>query len=98
MWEFPGGKIDTGETSSDALKRELSEELGIVVTAAQPFMELHHEYPDRTVDLEFFLIDDWQGEPHGLEGQRIRWLAPDELRADELLPADEPVVERLRLR
>jgi len=95
LWEFPGGKIGAGETAPDALKRELAEELGIMVTSAKPFMELHHEYPDRTVDLEFFLVSEWQGEPTGLEGQGIRWLTPSELDSDELLPADAPVSERL---
>jgi len=95
LWEFPGGKIGAGETAPDALKRELAEELGIMVTSAKPFMELHHEYPDRTVDLEFFLVSEWQGEPTGLEGQGIRWLTPSELDSDELLPADAPVIERL---
>jgi 8-oxo-dGTP diphosphatase len=95
LWEFPGGKIASGETAADALKRELAEELGIAVTAAQPFMELHHDYPDRTVDLEFFLVSDWQGEPAGLEGQGVRWLQVDELDHDELLPADKPVIEAL---
>lgn len=96
LWEFPGGKIGAGESAADALQRELAEEIGITVTAAQPFMELHHEYPDRTVDLEFFLVTGWQGEPAGLEGQALRWLTLNELRPDELLPADAPVVEALR--
>ena len=95
LWEFPGGKIGAGESAADALQRELAEEIGITVTAAQPFMALHHKYPDRTVDLEFFLVTDWQGEPAGLEGQGVRWVASSELRATELLPADEPVIERL---
>ena len=96
LWEFPGGKIDDGETAVDALSRELAEELGITVTNSEPFMELHHEYPDRIVDLEFFLVSDWQGEPAGLEGQGIRWLPVSALEPDELLPADAPVLEELR--
>ena len=96
LWEFPGGKINGHETVVEALTRELAEELGIEVTELRPFMELHHEYPDRIVDLEFFLVSDWRGEPEGLEGQGVRWLLPDELDPDELLPADAPVVDRLR--
>ena len=95
LWEFPGGKIGAGESAADALQRELAEEIGVTVTAAQPFMELHHQYPDRTVDLEFFLVTGWLGEPAGLEGQGIRWVASSELRATELLPADKPVIKRL---
>lgn len=97
LWEFPGGKINGDETVVEALKRELTEELGVEVTALQPFMALHHEYPDRIVDLEFFLVTQWQGNPKGLEGQRIRWVNPHDLDAASLLPADEPVVAQLKL-
>ena len=95
LWEFPGGKIGADETPSNALRRELAEELGIEVTVSQPYMALHHEYPDRTVDLEFFLVTAWQGEPLGLEGQGVRWVLPAELDPAELLPADAPVVDAL---
>jgi 8-oxo-dGTP diphosphatase len=96
LWEFPGGKINDGESAVEALHRELAEELGIDVTASQAFMDLHHEYPDRTVDLEFFMVTGWQGEPRGLEGQGIRWIAPGDLDPSELLPADAPVVDALQ--
>ena len=96
LWEFPGGKIGAGESAADALQRELAEEIGVTVTAAQPFMELHHKYPDRTVDLEFFLVTGWRGEPAGLEGQGIRWVVLEKLEPEDLLPADAPVVEALR--
>ena len=95
LWEFPGGKIGADETPSNALRRELAEELGIEVTVSQPYMALHHEYPDRTVDLEFFLVTAWQGEPLGLEGQGVRWVLPAELDPAELLPADATVVDAL---
>ena len=96
LWEFPGGKISDDESVGEALKRELAEELGIEATALRPFMELHHEYPDRIVDLEFFLVSEWRGEPEGLEGQGVRWLPAAELDATELLPADAPVVAALQ--
>ena len=83
LWEFPGGKISEGESAVDALHRELAEELGIDVTDSQAFMDLHHEYPDRTVDLEFFLVTGWQGEPRGLEGQGIRCLLYTSDAADD---------------
>ena len=96
LWEFPGGKIAPGETAADALSRELTEELGIRVTDSRPLMDLYHEYPDRTVRLEFFVVSAWQGDPVGREGQRLRWVHATELEAAELLPADAPVVTVLR--
>ena len=96
LWEFPGGKITDGETSAQALKRELAEELGIEVTTSRPFLEVHHEYPDRTVDIEFFEVTSWKGEPAGLEGQGLRWLLPSNLNPNVLLPADVPVLEALQ--
>ena len=96
LWEFPGGKIAHGETSIQALIRELAEELGIEVATSQPFMELHHEYPDRIVDIEFFVVTSWSGTPAGLEGQGLRWVLPSDLDPDILLPADVPVLEALQ--
>jgi len=96
LWEFPGGKIADGETSIQALIRELAEELGIEVVTSQLFMELHHEYPDRIVDIEFFLVRSWSGTPAGLEGQGLRWVLPSDLDPDILLPADVPVLEALQ--
>jgi 8-oxo-dGTP diphosphatase len=96
LWEFPGGKINAAETSAAALRRELREELGIEVTTAEPFMSLSHEYADRTVDLEFFLVNDWDGDPDGLEGQGLRWVNVSQLNEAELLPADAPLVQVLR--
>ncbi len=96
LWEFPGGKIDAGESPIAALQRELREELGIEAVALEPFMNLSHEYPDRLVELEFFLVTDWRGEPEGLEGQGLRWVEIAALNADELLPADAPLVSALQ--
>ena len=96
LWEFPGGKIAAGESASDALRRELAEELGIEVVASEPYMDLHHEYPDRAVYLEFFLVTAWTGEPAGLEGQGIRWVSLSDLDPNVLLPADAPVVDALQ--
>ena len=95
LWEFPGGKIDVDERSPAALQRELREELGIEVTALEPFMNLSHEYVDRSVDLEFFFVSAWTGEPRGLEGQGLRWVSIEALNPDELLPADAPIVTAL---
>ena len=96
LWEFPGGKIGDGETAVEALSRELAEELGIEVTSCASFMNLRHEYDDRIVVIEFFLVSDWASEPVGREGQALRWVPREQLNADELLPADVPVIEALQ--
>jgi 8-oxo-dGTP diphosphatase len=96
MWEFPGGKIGAGESSVEALSRELAEELGIEITRCASFMNLRHEYDDRIVTIEFFIVSDWVSEPVGREGQALKWVPRERLDADELLPADVPVVKALR--
>lgn len=96
LWEFPGGKIAPGESPHDALSRELAEELGIEVTAYSSFMNLRHEYHDRIVTIEFFLVSEWRREPSSREGQALRWVHRSRLDAEELLPADIPVVAALQ--
>ena len=95
-WEFPGGKIGEDETPAEALSRELAEELGIEVIRCASFMNLRHEYDDRIVTIQFFIVSDWVSEPVGREGQALRWVPREQLDADELLPADVPVVEALQ--
>ena len=96
LWEFPGGKIAPGESAYDALSRELTEELGIEVTACSSFMNLRHEYEDRLVTIEFFLVSEWERDPAGREGQALRWVPRERLDAEKLLPADVPVVAALQ--
>ncbi len=96
LWEFPGGKIGDDETALEALARELAEELGIEITACASFMNLRHEYDDRIVTIEFFIVSDWESEPVGREGQALRWVPRERLDAGELLPADVPVIEALQ--
>ena len=95
MWEFPGGKVLAGETTEAALIRELREEIGIEVLACTPFMHLEHDYPDRSVRLHFFKVDKWQGEPVGVDGQKLCWVMPAEIDLDSLLSADAPVIAAL---
>ena len=94
-WEFPGGKIAPGESSVAALKRELAEELGIALHRCHPLLQLRHDYTDRVVDLEVYMVDDYAGEPRGLEAQALQWVAAAELFARALLPADRPIIEAL---
>ncbi len=95
-WEFPGGKVADGETLSDALTRELNEELGIAVNAAQPLLDLTHDYPDRRVELHMWLVKSYTGEPRSLDGQRLKWVEPARLFDEDILEADLPFIEALQ--
>jgi 8-oxo-dGTP diphosphatase len=95
FWEFPGGKIGPGESPERALARELSEELGIELLRCHSLLQLRHDYADRSVALEVFVVDDFRGEPCGREAQALKWVSPAQLRCEELLVADRPVVEAL---
>jgi 8-oxo-dGTP diphosphatase len=95
FWEFPGGKIQAGETPLQALVRELAEEIGIGVSAAAPLMTFRHSYPERIVELHAFAVTHYSGEAQGLEGQPLRWVAVDELASAGLLVADQPIAAAL---
>ncbi|BCE00639.1 8-oxo-dGTP diphosphatase MutT [Marinicellulosiphila megalodicopiae] len=73
-WEFPGGKFELGETGKDALKRELFEEVGIIVKQAQPLTQITHDYGDKSVLLDVYIVDEFENEPKGKEGQHGKWL------------------------
>jgi 8-oxo-dGTP diphosphatase len=96
-WEFPGGKVATGETDADALVRELREELGVESRADQHVMTLAHEYPDRIVELVLWRASLLQGTPVGLDGQQLKWVECRNLGNERLLPADEPFIAALQL-
>lgn len=96
LWEFPGGKIAAGESAVAAMCRELAEELGIRVQRSDPFMNVRHDYADRSVALEFFLVTQWLGDPVGLDGQALQWRKPLTIAVEELLPADAPVLRALQ--
>jgi 8-oxo-dGTP diphosphatase len=94
-WEFPGGKRAPGESEAAALVRELAEELGIEVWAARPSMRLAHAYADRDVELSLWIVVRYAGTPVSLEGQRLKWVAPQKLEREDLLEADRPFIEAL---
>ncbi len=96
LWEFPGGKLLDGEAPEAALKRELREEIGIDLRVCGQFMRIAHDYPDRSVTIDFFLVHEWRNEPAGLEGQRLEWVSPLALDAGRMLPANVPIVDALR--
>ncbi|KKO45077.1 7,8-dihydro-8-oxoguanine-triphosphatase [Arsukibacterium ikkense] len=95
-WEFPGGKIEPGETVAAALKRELQEELAITVTQAEPFMLLQHTYPERQVTLDIWLVTAFSGTPAGLEGQPLQWVNIADLADIQFPDANQPIVTKLQ--
>jgi 8-oxo-dGTP diphosphatase len=96
-WEFPGGKIEDGETPFHALQRELHEELGIEAVQAYPWLTRTFAYPERAVKLRFFTVRTWNGEPHGRENQKISWQSPAAVGVGPLLPANALILDALQL-
>jgi 8-oxo-dGTP diphosphatase len=94
-WEFPGGKVERGESPHSALARELAEELGVQVQAAQALGQFPHHYPDRDVEIFLWLVTGFTGEPQGLDGQSLRWVTPESLASCDLLEADLPMIAPL---
>jgi len=97
LWEFPGGKLEPGEDRPQALQREIREELGIEVLAHRPLIRISHAYPDRTVLLDVQRVTSWRGEPRGMEGQPLSWVAAEALSDYPLPAADGPIVTAIRL-
>ena len=95
-WEFPGGKIESNETNHAALVRELKEELGIEVVAAKHWFEHQHAYPDKTVQLDMWIVDEFTGEPHGKENQQLRWATLSDILDLRLLEGNWPIIDKIR--
>ena len=95
-WEFPGGKVEAGETVLQALKRELAEEVGISVSASTPLTVITHDYGDKQVRLDVHLVHDFVGEPFGKEGQRSRWIPISQLKSTEFPSANADIITSIQ--
>lgn len=98
QWEFPGGKIDKGETSEQALVRELKEELSIDIVDYQLYFQKSHSYPNKTINLSFFWVTSFTGEPKGMESQPVEWQDVTSMHALNFLAANKEVVKQVQAR
>ena len=97
LWEFPGGKLEEGESIDEGLRRELHEELGITPTRARPLIRVAHDYPDKSVLLDVWRIDRINGIPRGREGQQVEWVPVDQLPCYAFPAANLPIVNAISL-
>ena len=95
LWEFVGGKVEAGETKAEALIRECREELDVLLTVGDVFMEVTHEYPDLLVHLTLFHATISAGEPKMLEHNDIKWITPREIPNYEFCPADKEILAKI---
>ena len=95
LWEFVGGKVEPGETKKCALIRECREELDILLSVGEVFMDVVHEYPDLTVHLTLFHATVEEGVPKKLEHNDIRWITPSEIPNYEFCPADVEILSKI---
>jgi 8-oxo-dGTP diphosphatase len=93
LWEFPGGKVETGESLALGLRRELYEELGIAIGRTSALLEVRHDYGDKAVLLDVHVVWDFTGEARGLEGQPLAWVAAEELAQYAFPAANVPIVD-----
>ena len=94
-WEFPGGKVEQGETVTNALKREIKEEVNLDIASSIPLMKISHDYPDKQVLLDIHLVSHFYGEAKGLEKQEIRWIPKQELINYDLPEANKPILDKI---
>ena len=95
LWEFPGGKVEPGETVMEALKREIEEELAIQVASAEPLIEVRHDYADKCVLLDVWCVSKFTGVPIGNEGQPLCWVKIEQLTDYAFPEANQPIIEAL---
>lgn len=97
LWEFPGGKCEVGETPEQALARELREELDLTVQQAGPLIRIHHTYPEKSILLDVWQVEKWQGQPWGREQQWLQWCPPQRLKEKAFPAANYPIITAVQL-
>ena len=95
LWEFPGGKVEADETIQQALVRELKEELDIIADCFKPLVVIEHDYGDKTVRLDVWLVTRFDGVPVGCEGQQVKWANIDVLTGYEFPAANKKIIEKI---
>jgi len=96
MWEFPGGKVEAGETLEAALQREIQEELGLKIRVDDEYLHTEHDYPTKSIRLHFFNCTILEGEPQPLDVADLRWVEPAQLTDFQFPPADAELIAKLR--
>ncbi len=96
LWEFPGGKMEENESVYDALVREINEEIGLTISSAHVLVQINHDYGDKVVLLDVWLVDAFSGQAQGREGQQLRWCAVSKLIENDFPAANVAIIHAIK--